>query len=259
MAKPPFVLSPQEEAQVDQALAQWERRNQQIKTFDSQFKRWSYDVVFADPQKPLQPKFVEIGTLKYAAPDKGLFRLDKEERDGKELPIDNARAEHWVCDGRSVYEYNPAKKQVIEHKLPPELRGKAIANSPLPFLFGAEAKNLKQRYFIRLVTPQDVQGQTWFEAYPRFQGDAANFHRAIFIITTQGMLPYALRIEQPNGKNHMVYQFFDVTVNDKWRMFQGDPFRPFTPFGWQFVPDNVPPPAQQVPPLARRPMTDGRR
>jgi TIGR03009 family protein len=253
----PFTLSPPEEAQLDQVLTQWERRNQQIKTFDSQFKRWTYDVVFADPQKPLQPKFVEIGTLRYAAPDKGLFRLDKEERDGKELPIDNARAEHWLCDGKSVFEYVPSQKKVKEHKLPPELQGKAIANSPLPFLFGAEAKNLKQRYFIRLVTPQDVQGQTWLEAHPRFQGDAANFHHAIFIITTQTMLPYALRIVQPNGKDYMVYQFFDSVPNAPWRPFQGDPFRPFTPFGWQMIPDNGP--QQQPPPLARRPMSDGRR
>ena len=195
--------------------------------------------------------------IKYAAPDRGLFRLESSEKDGKETPIEDARAEHWICDGKSIWEYSPAKKQVIEHKLPPELQGKAIANSPLPFLFGAEAQKLKQRYFIRLVTPADVQGQIWLEAYPRYQQDAANFHHAIFIITTQGMSPFALRVVQPNGKDYTVYQFYDVVVNDKLRMFKGDPFRPFTPWGWQMIPDESPPPqpdAAQV----RRPC-DGRR
>jgi TIGR03009 family protein len=254
--RPPFVLTPQEEAQVDGVLKQWEERNRKIETFDCQFKRWTYDVVFGLPNKP---KFIELGVIKYAAPDRGLFRLDKEEKDGKEVAIDNARAEHWLCDGKSVFEYDPAKKQVIEHKLPPELRGKAIANSPLPFLFGSEAQKLKQRYFVRLVTPLDVQGQIWLEAYPRFQGDAANFHHAIFIITAPGMSPFALRIVQPNGKDYTVYQFFNVVVNDKFRMFQGDPFRPFTPWGWRMIPDDSQPPAPPSSPQARRPTNDIRR
>ncbi len=246
------MLTPQEEVQVDGVLKQWEERNREIKTFDCQFKRWTYDVVFGTPDKP---KFVELGVIKFAAPDRGLFRLDKEEKDGKEVAIDDARAEHWLCDGKSVWEYVPSQKKVKEHKLPPELRGKAIANSPLPFLFGAEAQRLKQRYFVRLVPP-DVQGRIWLEAYPRFQGDAANFHHAIFIITAQGMSPYALRLVLSNGKDYTVYQFFDIVPNDKFRMFQADPFRPFTPWGWQMIRDDSPPP-QQVPPQARRPVNGG--
>ena len=113
-----------------------------------------------------------------------------------------------MCDGKSIFEYKPAQKQVEEHRLPRELQGKAIANSPLPFLFGAEAQKLKQRYFIRIVTPQDVQDQIWLEAYPRFQQDAANFHHAQFVITTRGMSPFALMLvdqnvaEQPGAGPH---------------------------------------------------------
>ena len=251
--RPPFTLTPQEEAQVDGVLKQWEERNREIKTFDCQFKRWTYDVVFGTPERP---KFVELGVIKYAAPDRGLFRLDKEEKDGKEVPIDDARAEHWLCDGKSVYEYSPAKKQVIEHKLPPELRGKAIANSPLPFLFGAEAQKLKQRYFVRLVTPRragpDLAGG--LSAFPggrrQFPSRDLHHHRARDVAVSR------LRVVQSNGKDYTVYGFFDVVVNDKFRLFQGDPFRPFTPWGWQMIPDN-PPPAPPSPPQARRPANAG--
>jgi TIGR03009 family protein len=252
----PFTLTPQEEAQVDRVLNLWEERNRQIKTFDCSFKRWTYDLVFARQDQPLQPKFVEVGVIKYAAPDRGLFRIDKEERDGKEVAIEDARAEHWLCDGSSIYQYLPAKKKVEEHKLPAELRGKAIANSPLPFLFGAEAQRLKQRYFIRLITPPDVaKEQIWLEAYPRFQQDAANFHRATFSITSKDMSPFALQLVQPNGKDYVTYRFDDIVVNDRLRLFQGNPFRPFTPWGWQMVPDQSPPPAAE----ARRPLNDSRR
>ena len=99
-------------------LAQWEKRNREIKTFDCRFKRWIYDVVFGPPN---QPKFVEIGTIKFATPDRGLFRLDSSEKDGRETPIENSRAEHWICDGKSVYQYLPRQKQLVEHKLPPEM------------------------------------------------------------------------------------------------------------------------------------------
>ena len=170
------------------------------------------------------------------------------------MPIDDTRAEHWICDGKSIFEYSPAKKQLIEHKLPPELQGKAIANSPLPFLFGAEAKKLKQRYFIRIVTPPDVKDQIWLEAYPRFQQDAANFHHAHSLSPRKEMSPFALKLVQPNGKDYTVYQFYDIVVNDPLRLFKGDPFRPSRRWAGRRSSSRAAGPAQ-----ARRPPEDGQR
>ena len=187
-----------------------------MKTFDCRFKRWIYDTVFGRPD---QPKFVDLGVIRYAAPDKGMFRVDTTEKGGREVAIEDARAEHWSRDGKSIIEYNHKKKQMIVHKLPPEMQGKAIADGPLPFLFGSTAETLKQRYFIRVVTPRDVQGQQiWLEAYPRFQQDAANFHHAQFIITDK-MEPFALKLIQPNGKDYIVYQFFEIVINDPMRRY----------------------------------------
>jgi TIGR03009 family protein len=254
--KAPFTLTAQEEAKVDQVLKQWEQRNQDTKTFDCDFKRWIYDTVFGSAD---QAKFIESGVIQYAAPDRGKFFVERAEKDGKESPIDDARADHWICDGKSIFEFSPQKKQVIEHKLPPELQGKAIANSPLPFLFGAEAKNLKERYFIRIITPPNETTQIWLEAYPRLQQGAASFHHAIFVIKSEGMSPHALRLYQPNGKDYTTYQFYNIVVNDPFRPFKGDPFRAHVPLGWQMVPDtaapNAPPSAASQ---ARRP-GDGQR
>ena len=58
-------------------------------------------------------------------------------------------------DGKSIIEYNHVKKTMTVHKLPPELQGKAIADCPLPFLFGSTADSLKRRYFIHVITPPD--------------------------------------------------------------------------------------------------------
>jgi TIGR03009 family protein len=245
----PFTLTPQQQAYVVQVLKLWEERNNRVKTFDTRFKRWTYDTVFGRPD---QPRFVDIGVIKYSSPDKGMFRVDTTEQGGREVAIDPTRAEDWKCDGKAIIEYNHKKKQMIVHKLPPEMQGKAIADGPLPFLFGATAKSLDQRYFIRIVTPREVQGQVWIEAFPRFQADAANFHHAQLIITNK-MEPFALQMIQPNGKDKIVYQFYDTVINDPMRIFRGDPFRASAPFGWQSIVEE-PPNAQ-----ARRPANDGRR
>jgi TIGR03009 family protein len=248
---PPFVLTPQEQAQVEQILKMWEERNRKVKTFDCQFKRWDYDSVFG---KPDQPKFVDLGVIKYAAPDKGMFRVDKTEKDGREVAIEDARAEHWVSDGKAIIKYDHVKRQMIVYKLPPERQGKAIADGPLPFLFGSTAEALKDRYFLRIITPRDLERQQiWLEAYPRRLEDAGEFHHAQFIILAQGMSPSALKLFKTNGKDYIVYSFFDIVPNDPLRLFRGDPFRAVRPTGWQTVVEE--PSSTQ----ARRPPNDGRR
>jgi TIGR03009 family protein len=248
---PPFTLTPDEQAEVDRVLGLWEERNRSVKTFDCEFVRWTYDAIFGRPD---QPKFVDTGIIKYAAPDRGKFRVEMTKRDGKDVPIEDNRAEHWISDGRSIFEFNHTKKQLIEHKLPPELQGKAIADSPLPFLFGSDAQKLKQRYWIKVVTPEGVKDKIYLRAYPRHQQEKANFDFAEFIIMTEGMSPYALNLIQPNKKDRIAYQFYNIVVNDPLRLFKGDPFRAGLPSGWQKIVEAAPPTAQ-----VRRPANVGQR
>jgi TIGR03009 family protein len=231
---PPFTLTPQQQADVDRVLEQWEKRNESIKTFDCCFKRWSYDAVFANSNKPNEARAVELGILKYKAPDCGLFRVEAAESNGKVEPIADGLAEHWVCDGKSIFEFKHDQKRLVEHPLPPDLRGKAIADTPLPFLFGSEAHKLKQRYWIRVV--EGTSDQIWLEAYPRFQKEAANFSRAEFIISKKDMVPVGLKLIDPNQKAHKSYMFYKVVVNDPLQLFHvSNPFRPVTPFGWKWI------------------------
>jgi TIGR03009 family protein len=256
LPRPPFTLTPQQEAQVDQVLNLWEQRNRNVKTFDCRFKRWSYDIVTWESGPRLEqpkPTFIETGTIKYAAPDRGMYCLETTEVNGREEPIGPNQAEKWICDGRSVFKYDFKMQQLIEYKLPPEMQGKAIADGPLPFLFNSEARKLKERYLVRLITPADVRGEIWLEAYPRHQQDAANFHHVWFIVNEREMLPHALRIIEPDGKNYKVYQFFDVVVNDPLKFFKGDPFRASLPHGWTKSVEEPPAAeARRAPPPAGR-------
>jgi TIGR03009 family protein len=248
--KAPFTLTPQEEARLDAVLNAWEKKSKDIKTFDCSFKRWEYDPVFANPNaKPGAALHVDMGIIKYAAPDRGLYRLlYNVTPEGKKDPVEEARAEHWMCDGKSVFQYIPKQKQVVEHKLPKEMQGKAIVDGPLPFLFGAESQKLRQRYWLRLTAPPpERKAEIWLEAYPKFQADAANYYSATIGLSTKDMTPTVLQIIQPNEKNRTSYVFYDIVINDMLRLFQGDPFKVYTPSGWENIVEEAPSqPSQQA-------------
>ncbi len=253
---PPFVLTPAEQAQVDQVLNTWEKKSREVKTFDCKFVRFTYDLTFpvtdpkAPPGSPPLPNNKDQGILKFAAPDKGLFRIiytDKSLND-KWDPLPPERIEHWMCDGNSIYEYkyptdpNDPKKpgQVIEHPLPPEMKGKAIADGPLPFLFGADAQKLRNRYYFKIIPASNPQIEVWLDAYPKQLQDAANFSHARLVLNLPEMTPKALQLISPNEKSYISYVFFETVVNDRLRIFQGNPFQVYTPRGWQKVTEPLP-------------------
>ncbi len=64
--------------------------------------------------------------------------------------------EYWTCNGKSIFQVDAKKKQIIEQPIPAELQGKSITDGPLPFVFGAKADTLRKRYFMRIVTPPDA-------------------------------------------------------------------------------------------------------
>ena len=137
-----------------QLLQMWENESAKIKTFNAEFERLEYDAVFGDVNTPMVRSF---GQITYAKPDKGSFKVNEIQRlkDGSWETQKKERGQHWVCDGKAIYQYVHREKILEVTPLPPELRGKSIVDGPLPFLFGAEAKKLMQRYWIRpkQVTP----------------------------------------------------------------------------------------------------------
>lgn len=249
----PRPLTAAEQELLDRTLADWEGRSGSVKSLSCKFRRWERDETF-------DTETVTDGYLQYEAPDKGLYA------------IEGNQPEKWVCNGKSIFEFKYDKKQLIEHPLPEELQGESISNGPLPFFFGAKASTLKNRYYLRVITPEDRDGEVWIEAYPRYQRDAANFVKAELILNEtdkRELLPYAMKIYLPGGKNHTVHQFYDRNPNggllDKIANLSGDPFTPKAPFGWKKlreelpaaaeVPNTVPGPAR--PQSTQRPQVPG--
>jgi TIGR03009 family protein len=231
----PFMLSAEETAQLNEVLGVWESRNREVKSFECDVIRFRYDAVFANAAKPGQPSTVDHGTLRYSAPDKGKFA------------IEGQRPEQWICDGKAVYEYDYKRKLVIEHQLPPEMQGRAISEGPLPFVFGTDAQKMKDRYFLRIVTPRDAKDEIWLEAWPKLQKDAADFYKAEVILKSNGMVPFAVQLTDTNKKDRTVYQFDNTVVNRPMRFILGmTDLRVTVPWGWKRVVEPPPPPPAQA-------------
>lgn len=239
-ARAPFQLTPQETAQLDLVLRQWELQSDQVKTLTTTFQRDEFDPVFKTSKRT-------TGELKFKKPDKGVYRIDAEE---------DEEGEHWICDGQSIYEYDAKQKLVVERKLPPALQGKAIVDGPLPFIFGAKADKLRARYFMRLARAPSREeherrieaGEIWLEAYPRHQKDAANFSRADLILRQKTMLPIAIRITLPGGSKTTDHLFNEPTVNGIWDAIKD--ITPKVPYGWKMVQAPPEQPAAEAPPRA---------
>ena len=257
----PFELTAEEEQHLDELLKDWEDRSTKIKTFKCSFDRWEYDRVNGLKhivRKGDREVFGEMnalrsigdGQIKFKSPDHGsykdnsvrLYRApprlpDTRRMTAKQLlalfELDNESRNHWVCDGQSIFQYEVKEKVLHQFKLPPELQGKAITNGPIPFVFGAKVDNLRNRYWMREVTPHDTSdAEIWLEAHPRHQQDAAEFVRATIILDSKTMLPLALETRAPGDTQWTAYAFKDHVVNDPLALVKGDFLPPLTPLGW---------------------------
>jgi TIGR03009 family protein len=245
---PPFQLSDIEKQQVYTTLKMWEQTSQQVENFNAEFTRLEYDAVFG----PGRDKHMieSTGTLSFSKPDKGSFKIDAIKRWTKKNAQDTSAAapgeyllqkdevgEHWVCDGKAIYEYNHRDKQLVVTRIPETMRGQNISDGPLPFLFGAQADKLDERYWIR--TKESDPSQIWLEAYPKWQADAANYDSVDVMLDRKTMQPKALQVRLPGGQQWHVYVFDaeKTRTNEKnlgaW--FTGLFSAPRTPFGWTKV------------------------
>ncbi len=256
-APPGFPLDAAHQQWVDQILAFWEQHSAKIQRYQCDFNRWEYDPVFGPAPNPQTgqdvAKTYSTGEIKYESPDKGSFEVKTiqvykaTQADGQPTYVarDDVAKEHWVCNGKSIFEFDYKNKQLKETELPPSMQGRAIVDGPLPFLFGAEAEKIKQRYWIRGVTPPDVQGQYWLEAIPKTRADAANFLKVLVILDQQQFLPLAMRVFPPNfhernNRTMTAYQFQNREVNasnitQNLLLWQRAFHDPPTPKGWQRV------------------------
>ena len=270
-------MSPEEAKWIDDVLRFWETRSDKVKLFECKFQRWDYDGGFVDPAGKRHSRSYAEGVIKYAQPDKGLYRVEKlilvqppaQAGQPPQQVVQNPDlGEHWICDGTKVYAFEANKKQVTVNPLPVEMQGKAIADGPLPFMFGAKAQTIQARYWIHGLTG-GPENKYWLEAVPKSRQDAQNFKQVRIILDKQDFLPESLEIFAPNfdpprNDARQTYVFSSreakeqKNINeliagglDPFGLFQREFFNPKIPAGWKLVDmSKIPagPPPQQAGP-----------
>jgi TIGR03009 family protein len=254
----PFQLTPEQRKAVDQILNFWEMYSGRVKRYRCKFTRYEYDSNFG-PRDPNTAKTRSDGEIRYEAPDKGLFRVDtilhytpQQNGQAQFLARAGEKGEHWICDGKSIFDFDYINKRLKVQQLPPNMQGAAIVNGPLPFLFGAKAETIKQRYWVRIVAPpQGNEGKEhWLQAFPKTRQDAANFRMVEVILDAKLFLPSAIQVydRSYDGRSNFsrtVYVFADRKVNERFtaealNVFNKAFYKPGVPMGWKRVDEKFP-------------------
>ncbi len=243
----PFTLTAKEQQYLDSVLKYWEFSSSKVTRFYCTFRQWEYNAF--SPNRDTAA-IISDGIIKYARPDKGLYRIDEmfhytparnPQEKASYAKRDGTHGEYWVCDGKSIFEYDYLNKHLIERKLPKQLQGDAISNGPLPFLFSAKVAQLNKRFWMRpMQVPENVKGEYWIDARPKFAADAADFQRLWIILDEKEFLPKAIQVYLPGGNERKVYQFANRKVNDPLAFIKGDFSVPSLPRGWKKRVDEVP-------------------
>lgn len=248
--KAPFPpLNAQQQQRLDAILVQWQKKTQGTETLSCDFTRWHFDQ-FAAPAGVHASK--SIGIIKYAAPDKGLFRVEEKQfytgmknQVPQFAPQPGKFGEWWVCTGKELLEYDQTEKKVTIQELPPHLRGTAIFNSPLPFVFNLDAEKIKEKFWISEGEAPD-ENTILINAWPKTQENRAQY-KLVQIALGTDFLPKALVMYAPNFniKTSPVwdqYEFSNVKRNAITSGFQQFlnffiPQKP--PAGWKVEKDNL--------------------
>jgi TIGR03009 family protein len=287
-------MSVEEQKRVEQLLNYWESRSNNVKLFACKFQQWDYEG--GPPEIDAQGRTIGFqarafaeGEIKYAQPDKGLFHVQRLAIASGGRPGEKAQyvdqnpdlGEHWVCDGKQIYSFEANKKQVTVTPLPPEMQGQAIADGPLPFMFGAKALTIQARYWVHELKPTQP-GTYLLEAVPKSRQDAQNFKAVQIILDEKEFLPESLIVFSPNydpprnsaKKTYVFSERQDSAAIAKKVAVGLDPLKLFTrefydvriPGGWKRVDEKgpggaplgpqqatgpAPPPQRQMSPLSR--------
>jgi TIGR03009 family protein len=255
-APPGFELNALQQAKLDLVLNAWQTESGKINDFKCPFERWEYNAFSPKVNGEEAPLNKCSGELSYMKPDKGSFQITEIRTFKTEPPAagaapgapaksdwvkqPNAIGEHWVCDGKSVFEYRHQDKHLVERPIPPQLQGQSIVDGPLPFLFGAEAAKLKARYWLR-VEEQENKNIIWLTAKPRFQAQAADYKQVEVMLDQKALLPKAMRVEMPDGSKHVyIFDVAKATINNPLAKLAALFQRPGVPRGWKHVVEQPP-------------------
>lgn len=257
-----FPLAPAHADFVDKLLSHWENNSKQIEKYKCGFRRYDYDrsiVEWRDANNRLAAHSVVMGQIRFAAPERAHYETTQvldfvrpPQQPGAQadyLESKDPDYEKWICDGKSTYQFDFKNSRLLETKIPVGMQGN-VAESPLPFIFGAEKKAVMERYWVRYIQPTaGIENEYWLELFPKRASDAQNYSKIELIIAREDFLPKAMHIYSAQynpaagNETSRYFAFENREVNNqltKLGDFLGVFIKPRLPFGWTRVILEVP-------------------
>ena len=234
----PYILNPNEQRELDEFLARWERYSANIRQYEVDFNLFDYDPTIPGAQ-PNVPYRISFGNFKYnASPMRYLMVVEGEWRDNKPIKRDGDKNPHIAADkilidDKTVYKYDYNAKTVHQIHVPPEMIGQGIADSPLPLIFGAKADELKRRFSMKVEHRPD--GMTVLYARPMLIEDQQEF-KELEVMLERDLRARGLKQYDINNTGWKVYELRATKINpiiSNLIEHVRNLFTPDTPRGWK--------------------------
>lgn len=219
---------------LDALLKDWERKTAGIKTLHGVHTRKEFNTVFASEEQSEGMFFFEAPDkgridIKGMTPEKGQISRKKDPQ-GNPYQIKPGRDQIWICNGQQILMVDPPQKQYERMPIPPEMQGNNIIRSPLPFLFGMKAEDMKRRFQMKWLK-EYPDGAVLIEVVPRTREDSQNYSKAYVKLNTTYYIPSDVQLADPGGTAFTEYHFDmdKLKINQqglKQVLFRQDPFNP---------------------------------
>lgn len=198
----PIAAQPNEAATI---LGDWEKAMADLKSFGAQVQRITVD-------RPLDTKDEHTGVVFLSKTDaKGgaiKARLDLAKAANKDV------FERFICTGAEVYEYVPANQTVRVHVMPKNKQGALPGNTLLSFILGGSAKEVMDRFDVKVDEKAQRDGYRYLWVHPKNGGPKQDFQVAHLTFHRDTHTLARIHFWQAN-RSEITWNFTNVQVNPK--------------------------------------------
>ncbi|MGN0931223.1 MAG: hypothetical protein ACI4NP_05910 [Thermoguttaceae bacterium] len=204
--------------QLDDFLVRWEEFGKNVKRISCEVHMREFDGVLQQNSK--RPVAHTWGQFRFISPNKLMYHIRGEFVYTDEKPEGEWKEgqNEWmiVLNSKEFIQYDYKNKKVIVFPVASEEQDMDLTmdNGQFPLFFVAKADSLKDRFYMRIITPANKQkDEVWIEAFPRYARDAQQFRSITVILGLKDLQPTYMRRLGVNGKSRTDLTFKNVSVN----------------------------------------------
>ncbi len=216
----PETYKPTEEElnQLNDFLVRWEEFGKNVKRVSCEVHMREFDSVLQQNSK--RPVAHTWGQFRFISPNKLMYHIRGEFVYSDEKPEGEWKEgqNEWmiVLNSKEFIQYDYKNKKVVVFPIASEEQDMDLTmdNGQFPLFFVAKADSLKDRFYMRIITPANKQkDEVWIEAFPRYARDAQQFRSITVILGLKDLQPTYMRRLGVNGKSRTDLTFKNVSVN----------------------------------------------